>query len=66
MNKAVEVPAEIYKSIQSIRKTGLNMKDYKEVLNIVESKGDKVTGAWMHNNMKIYLQGEMFGVIPEE
>ena len=66
MNKAVEVPAEIYKSIQSIRKTGLNMKDYKEVLNAVENKGDKVTGAWMHNNMKIYLQGEMFGVIPEE
>lgn len=66
MSKEVEVPIEVYKGIQLIRKAGLDMKDYKGVLNAVESRGDKVTAAWMHNNMKIYLQGEIFGMAPDE
>lgn len=66
MSKAVEVPAVVYKSIQSIRRTGVDMKDYNGVLNAVESKGDKATSQWMHNNMKIYLQGEIYGMAPDE
>jgi hypothetical protein len=66
LSKKVEVPFEVYKSLQSIRQTGFEMKDYKQVLNLVESKGDKTTADWMHNNMKIYLQSEIYGMIPEE
>lgn len=64
MSKPIEVPNEIYQSIENIKKNGL--KNYKEVLNALESKGDKTTADWMHNNMKMYLQSEIYGMTPEE
>ena len=65
MSKPVEVPIEIYNRIEELRKAGLDMKDYKSILTTVERQGDRVTAAWLHNNMKIYLQCQIVGMVPE-
>jgi len=64
MNKPIEVPIEIYNNIQNIKKNGI--QHYKDVLNALESQGDEMTANWLHNNMKIYIQSEIYGMVPDK
>lgn len=65
MENPVEVPMEIYKGIEMIRKAGVNMEDYQAVLSKAEESKDTITATWLHNNMKYYLQSIYYGLLPE-
>lgn len=66
MSEPIEIPAVVYESVERLRGEGFDMNDYPKVLQEMERRGDRVTAAWLHNNRKIYLQGQMVGMVSEE
>lgn len=41
------------------------MKDYQGVLAEAAKLGFHDTENWLHSNMKIYIQGVRYGILPE-
>ncbi|MEG6584476.1 hypothetical protein [Dendrosporobacter sp. 1207_IL3150] len=65
MDKPVEVSQHIYEEIEKIRSTGVVMNDYQSVLNTAITLNMPDTEQWLRNNMKIYIQGLKYGMVPE-
>lgn len=65
MDPPIEIPAEIFDSLQKLKATGVNMESYHRVLAQANTTGDAVLISWLRSNMKYYIQGTYYGFVPE-
>lgn len=65
MDKPIEVPMQVYEGIEAIRKRGVDLKDYQSVMDAAVQLGFQETENWLHDNVKIYIQGVRYGILPE-
>jgi len=65
MESPIEVPLEIFKGLERIKGTGINMNAFHQVLAQAERMEDLVLSHWLRTNMKYYIQSTYYGLVPE-
>jgi hypothetical protein len=67
MSKKVIVPKQVYEDLISLQESGLiNADDYYAVKDMTNKLGYYTTEGWLHNNKKIFEQGILYGIEPEQ
>jgi hypothetical protein len=66
MDKTIVIPRHVYKGIAAVQDSGtVDMHDYQQVMAAAQQAGYDDMAEWLHNNVKIYKQGMLYGMEPE-
>lgn len=66
MDKTIVIPRHVYNGITAVQDSGkVDMHDYQQVMAAAQQAGYHDTVEWLHNNVKIYAQGVLYGMEPE-
>lgn len=62
----VIVPAQVLEDLRALSETyGVDRRDYYALKDLSFSLGREVTHSWLHNNMKLFQQGVLYGMDTE-
>lgn len=63
----IYVPKSVYQGLEAVRQSGaVNMFDYASVLRMTTMLNNKEAASWLQDHKREYLQGVLYGIVPEE
>lgn len=63
----ISVPKSVYGGLEAVRQSGaVNMFDYGSVLRMTTMLNNKDAAIWLRDHKREYLQGVLYGIVPEE
>lgn len=63
----IAIPGKVYTELDMLKRSGnVDLHNYKDTLQAARDMGLKAAENWLADNMKIYMQGMVYGMEPTE